>query len=92
MESCILSTKLRQSTSVVSADLALLMVLSLEKENITKKDRSVLADKFCLMRLLLHSQSCCMPLGLPIRDKGVPHWRRSRHNLRVESHLSLAGR
>ena len=33
-----------------------------------------------------------MPLGLPIRDKRVPRWRRSRHDLRVEVHLTLAGR
>ena len=33
-----------------------------------------------------------MPLGLPIRDTRVPRWRSSRHDLRVEVHLTLAGR
>ena len=65
------------------------MVLSLEKENITKKDRSVLADNFCSTRLLLQGQSCCMPLGLPIRAKRVPRWRRSRHHF-VWRHIQLS--
>ena len=33
-----------------------------------------------------------MPLGLPIRDKRVPRWCRSGHDLRVEALLTLAGR
>ena len=45
-----------------------------------QKGRSVLADNFCPTRLLLHGQSCYMPLGLPIRAKRVRRWHRSRHD------------